>query len=505
MRRMRWFFTMLIVPLACQGDDKGFGSERLDDTAEPIEVTDIGDAGDVNPGQALTCPDQAFVSRSLREKAERFDALGRKWHLPAGQNLWYSVFLKEDLETFDRIDMSDNVGMWTATYAASQSFRYAVTRDPEALENLRRVIRGEHDLVRVTGVRGLFTRVMIDPTLPGFPSAEQLASWYPDCDLAVKHCKRYVEVTEGEYRGLWFKTDVSKDEYSGHLLSMATAWEFVDDPEVRERVRDIVLAVGDHLIEHGLRITDIDGRVTTFGHLNALALDDFPGFNAILALAWMRLAATVGGGKYLDFYQSCLLQAAGEKECIPGEPPMPYTFYLDSVGLNLDCKTNWNNHGMAQFGMWALLRFEDDPLLKRTYQKALREQLWDADDPRPMRAQHNTLWTFFYLINRDPDDPWPEEEATTALCVLYRFPDSKHHRAIDNLSKYRQVCTDRSGDPMTDVVIPIDDTGMDNFLWFRNPYEMERDEEDLRHVESPEDFLLAYWFGRYFGLIAPDA
>jgi hypothetical protein len=58
---------------------------------------------------------------------------------------------------------------------------------------------------------------------------------------------------------------------------------------------------------------------------------------------------------------------------------------------------------------------------------------------------------------------------------------------------------------MTDVVIPIDDTGMDNFLWFRNPYEMESEPENRRIVESPEDFLLAYWLGRHFGLIAPDA
>lgn len=502
---MRWCFVLLILVLSCNGPEETITSDILAETDVDLLDADAEEAKETTPFKALVCPDMSLTGGTLREKAKFFDDVARKWHLPAGQDLLYSVFLKEDLETFDRIDMSDNVGMWTATYAASQSFRYAVTREPEALDNLRRVIRGEHDLVRVTGVRGLFTRVMIDPTLPGFPDAQKLASWYPDCDLTVRHCKRYVEVTEGPYKGKWFKTDVSKDEYSGHLLSMATAWELVDDPEIRERVRDIVLAVGDHLIEHSLRITDIDGHVTTYGHLNALAMDDFPGFNAILALAWMRLAATIGGGKYLDFYKNCLLQEAGETACIEDEPPMPYTYYLDNVGLNLNCKTNWNNHGMTQFGMWSLLRFEDDPQLRKIYQKALREQLWDADDPRPMRAQQNTMWTFFYLINRDPEDPWPEVEATTAMCVLYRFPSKKHHRAIDNMVKYQQVCTDRSGNPMTDVVIPIDDTGMDNFLWFRNPYQMEQDVEDPTHVESPEDFLLAYWFGRYFGLIAPDA
>ena len=61
-----------------------------------------------------------------------------------------------------------------------------------------------------------------------------------------------------------------------------------------------------------------------------------------------------------------------------------------------------------------------------------------------------------------------------------------------------------AGDPMTDVVIPIAQTGMDNFLWFRNPYDMEQEPEDPKTVESTEGYLLAYWVGRYFGFITPD-
>jgi len=270
-------------------------------------------------------------------------------------------------------------------------------------------------------------------------------------------------------------------------------------------VKDIVTAVGDHLIEHEMQLTDIDGKVTTYGHLNALGLDDFPGFNAILALSWMRLAAEVGGQKYRDYHDGCLLQKGGANPCIEAEEgdPQPYTAYLRDVGLNLDCMTNWNNHGMAQFAMWALLRMEDDEELRATYRKALREQLWDATYPRPMRVQQNTMWTFFYLVNRDPADEWPLQAATEALCVLKEFPESKHHHFTDSMQRYEEVCIERGGDPMTDRVIPIDETAMDNFLWFRNPYEMEEEAETPTLVDSAEDFLLAYWFGRYFGLISP--
>jgi hypothetical protein len=463
-----------------------------------------GDPSDAPAFAPLACPDVAGTAMTLHEKAAAFDTAARKWHLPVGQDLWYSVFLKDDLLTFDKVDMSDNVGSWTAMYSASQAFRYAATRDPEALDNLRRVVRGEHDMMRITGVRGLFSRVFLDPDLPGFPARDQLAAWYPNCDLSKQHCKRFNEVTTGEFAGWWFKNDVSKDEYAAHMFAMAVAWERVDDPEVRDRVKDIVTAVGDHLVDHGLRITDIDGQTTTFGQMGAVGFDDFPGFDAILTLSWLKLAAEVGGQKYRDFYDNCLLQKAGVQECVPDEPPQPYTAYFDQVGLDLDCLTNWNNHNMAQLAMYALLRFEEDPAVRAACRKALRDQLWDADDPRPMRVQQNTLYTFFYLVNRDPADPWPTDEARDAICTLKRFPESKAHHAVDTVTGYTEVCKDRGGDPLTDVFIPIEKASMDNYQWSRNPWEMEKEVANPKLVESPEDFLLAYWMGRAYGFITPE-
>ena len=72
---------------------------------------------------------------------------------------------------------------------------------------------------------------------------------------------------------------------------------------------------------------------------------------------------------------------------------------------------------------------------------------------------------------------------------------------MDTISKYPTVCTDRSGDPMTDIVLPIDEQTMDNFLWIGNPYELEKDDGDPHIVESPEDYLLAYCTGPYYGFI----
>jgi hypothetical protein len=482
------------------GDDTSAAGGDAGDGGTP----DVWVERDAGRFEALSCPDVQGTAKSLREKAEYYDALGQSLHIPQGQPLWFSVITRDDLLTLDKVDVSDNVGTWTSFYAASQAFRYAATKSPEALDNLRRVVRGLHDMERITGVRGLLTRAYIKPSFPGFPTAEQLLATYPDCDLSVKHCKRYNEVTGGEFAGWWFKNDVSKDEYAAHMFAYGVIWEIVDDPEVRQHVAEIVTAIGDHLVDHEMWITDIDGRVTTYGHMNAMSFDDYVGFNALLSLSWLRLAGVVGGKKYEDYYHNCLLQEKGPKKCIHDEDVVPYTEHLGTVGLNLGCKTNWNNHNMAQLSMYHLLRHEKDPVIRADYHASLRDQLWAPRDPYPMRDQKKTLYTFFYLVNKDPADPWPGQAASDAICTMKIFPETKGHYAVDNFANYQQVCLDRSDEPMTDAVIPVNERGMDNCVWLNNPYKLEKEDAWPNHVESPEDYLSAYWMGRFFGFITEE-
>ncbi len=470
---------------------------------EDVQSIDIsGDAGKFLP---IKCNRTIIpADKSLREKAEFYDRIARELHIPEGQELIYSVFVKEDGKSLDRVIMSDNVGTWTAIYTASQAFRYAETKSDEALKNLRHTLKGEYNLMKITGVKGLFTRVYVNPDIYGFPTGEQLEKMYPDCDLSVKHCKRFVEVKDGEFKGYWFKTDVSKDEYAHHMFAMSIVWQLIDDEEIRRMVKEIVLSVADHLMENNLRITDIDGRTTTYGRMYATAMDDFPGFNALLILSWFKLAAIIGGGKYKEYYQNCLLQKNGRYECIKNEEPAPYTDYLNNVGLNLDCKTNWNNHNMAQISIFHLIQNEEDTNLNSFYRQILKNQLWDAEDKRPMRIQQNTLYTFFYAINRSIVEPIPDKELSDGICVMQIFPADKHQYKVDTLNRYPIDCYDRSDEPMTDIVIPVNEYGIDNFLWIRNPYKLKLEEENRFLIESPEDYLLAYWLGRFYGFISED-
>jgi hypothetical protein len=458
------------------------------------------------PEPAPSCSAIETAPGALAKKAADFDRLAQELHIPKGQDQIHTVTLAADLTTRASVKVADNQGLWTSLYATSQAYRWAVTKSDEALDNTRRAVRASVDLLRITGVEGLFARASVNPKLAGYPSERELYAQYPDCDLAVKHCKRWIKVESGPYAGLLFKNDVSKDEYSGHIHAMGVIAKLVDDAEILGWAREIAGATAHHLIDNGLQFKDVDGAVTTFGDMRAdAATDDLPGFNAVLVLGWLKVAAALTGEQAIvDFYDHCLVQRDRTQCQTPGIlSDTPYPEELPTVGLNLGCLTNFSNHNMAQLSMFALLQHETDPDLRATYQTALTEAMWSADDAFPMRAQANSLFTFFFEVSRNPSTPRPDKELDEAICTLARYPAEKHIRATDTLH-YGKFCTDRTDHDMSLALVPIDERRADNYQWTKNPYRIEKVDEDRQRVESPEDYLLAYWMGRYHGLVGEE-
>lgn len=445
-------------------------------------------------------------STNLLERAKTYDQIARDLHIQPGQNLLHAARVKEDLTTFDEVRLSDNSGFWTATYAASQAYRYRVTEDPEALENLKRVLRGMVELHDITGVPGLFARSYVHLGLPGFPAEQDLLDSSAECDLSVEHCKRWNRGS-GDFQEYMFKNDVSRDEYAGHLFAAGIAGRLIDDPEVQTAVRKISFNTATHLMDNEMTFIDIDGKPTTFGAMSPNSFGGFPGFLAVQTLAWFKTAALQSDDPRIErFYRHCMVR----EDISQCEDPAlatddAYTVHLRTMGLDLGCKTNWNNHNMAQLAMFDLIQNETDGRLKRMYQAILEAQMWDVDDERPMKDQRNSLYTFFHEINRNEAlVPRDEVRVEAGICVMKTFPEVKYLRAVDH-SEFPEVCRGRKDWGMTDVLIPIQQRLMDNFTWTRNPYRL-RDPiaEDRQYIESPEDFLLAYWLGRFHGLIDAD-
>jgi hypothetical protein len=74
----------------------------------------------------------------------------------------------------------DNDGLWTSIYVASQAFRYAVTKDPEAKRNAWRAFEGMELLNNVTGIPGLMARSVLPRDQPYSGGTWYNSTVYPE-------------------------------------------------------------------------------------------------------------------------------------------------------------------------------------------------------------------------------------------------------------------------------------------------------------------------------------
>jgi len=428
----------------------------------------------------------------------------------------------------------ENDGLWNALHIAAEAFRYSVTGEPQSLEMIKTLLEGEVIRMEITGVPGLFTRQYIPPGVPGIECPTNKSSYMRDYEKDdnkwVKAgdggCVWYVDDGTGEwvksehcglekYAGWCWLDNVSKDEYSGHMFALGVAGELVDDPDVQETVRGLLLKVGRHLVKNGMAFVDWDGRIAEHGRIHAVTFGDYPGFNAAMALSFIKTAAEVTGDPELErWYHDCLLQENGRWNCLRKafEVPKPYTGYLGMAGLypgKEGCKANFNNISMHMLSLHNLILFENDPRLRRVYQKHFDEDVFrPAGQPRAVKNQNNALFDFIWAAMKlhGPDSDGPAIDAVeNGIRMLRQFPAAKYqHCGQCPEEKCVEYCIGRLGSPATEKALETAESCVSHFAWWRDPYSLRRSGTNRRMVQPPTDYLLAYWMGRYYGFIDAD-
>lgn len=506
-----------------------------------------------------TCPDDPFATGgTLAQKAAWYDGIARRLHLhptlkwvmgvtlpkvevacPQGKTPpCYDAAVSEGEATWadvERWHSGENDGLWSGLYLASQAYRWAATKDPEALENIRILLEGEIARMRITGVPGVFTRQFIPPGVAGIGCPQDDAAYVTDVE---KDDNRWVQIRDDgcvwviphdtmqwtktdhcgldEFAGWCFLDNVSQDEYAGHMFALGALWRLVEVPDVRGAVRDLIEQVGVHLMENHLAIVDWDGRVTEHGKLWATSFADTPGFLAAESLAFLKMAVEVSGREDLrDFYENCLLQRSGPRPCLPWplevEDPKPYTEFLPMmwayVGEKGGCKSNFNNYSMVMSYLHLLLWFEGDPVVREAAQEVLDRELMRYDSPRALithkNAWFNVIWAAGKRLGPGSDGP-ALQAVEDAICSLKEFPASKYQQARNTWDKYPHYCEGRLGGSQTEFPIPVAERCVRTFLWWASPYDRETCDEQPWEVRQPADYLLAYWMGRYYGFIGED-
>jgi hypothetical protein len=150
----------------------------------------------------------------LAEKAARFDQIMMQKHIPRG--LVVNLQAKDENGQTRYRSHGDST-IWTGAYIVSQAFRFRVTSDVEALNNMEKCLRALVTLHEMSGGHGFIGRA--------YGTREEMG----EADDIVAGV--------GSYSSLVFRADTSRDQYTGILMGCGIAWPLIRDQELRQRVR----------------------------------------------------------------------------------------------------------------------------------------------------------------------------------------------------------------------------------------------------------------------------
>jgi hypothetical protein len=403
----------------------------------------------------------------LIEKAERFDEIIQQQHTPLGLAL--DVFPPSNGKPVRYADVED-AAIWTGIYIASQAFRFSATGEQQAMENLERSLAAIHDLRMITGKEGLIARGFLEGTDPSIFGPE----WHRGT---------------GDYEGYVWKGDVSRDQCLGVFFGLGIAHPFIQSSESKDRIVEDIRSLASHIMDNNLRIIDIDGEPTRYGNFSATPLR-VDGFSAILALSVIQTAYGITGDeKFSQYYAKRLV-----------EEERYHRIARRWLHFGLRIFRNHINYNMAFLALYILVTFETDAQLKSLY-LGLSDSIW-----RDVRHDLNSFFTFIHHGLRGQSQSG-NGAIRDALQSLELFPLPLVNRKVENSkdpSIPKSLIRDRKRRRQARHALPMDRRVPNNFMWKENPRLLDGGFDDGR-IFHPVGYLIAYWMGRYYNFISPDA
>jgi hypothetical protein len=451
---------------------------------------------------------------TLAGKARFFEDEITKRHRRTPYGFVDSVTLKApgDLSQWTNHD-SDNDGLWTSMYGASQCFAWAATRDPEA----RRRARAAFDAMLFLGT---VTQGGSHPAPKGFVARTVLPASGPDPNLTYTRARdeqlratrdrrwkivvpRWPRSADGQW---YWKTDTSSDELDGHYFFYALYYDLAaDTPEEKKRVRDHVSALTGHLVDNNFRLIDHDGLPTRWAVFNPEALNHDPlwheerGLNSLSILSYLRTASHITAERRFDEAAARLIRDHAYA--------MNVLISKTNAGAG---SGNQSDDEMAFMNFYNLLKYEKDPGLRSAFAFAFHRR-WLVEAP-----ELNPLFNFMYAAaaaglkfgsawrdeDLSPTGDWLAQSADT----LKRYPldradwalRNSHRRDIVPLPSWAEERPGR-GMRRNGLVLPIDERYVDK--WNHDPWRIDFSGGGLRLADGAS-FLLPYYMGLYYRFLA---
>jgi len=414
---------------------------------------------------------------------------------------------------------SDNDGLWTSMYGAGECFAYAATKDPaakirakKAFEALRFLCTAPID-GEVKQQPGFVARTVVptsepDPNKRGGYTLEGMKKRRANEDGRWKvYFPRWPLTKDKKY---YYKTDTSSDELDGHFFFYALYYDLVaDTQEEKERVKEVVRNLADHLVRNDFCLVDHDGTPTRWGIYSPAVLNhDFAwyaerGLNSLSMLSYLSVAEHVTGDtKY----------GKASRELID-----KHSYHLNAMYPKMQRGVGSGNQSDDEM---AFMSFYN--LLKYTKDETLRNQMlfsffnyWTLEFP-----EMNPFFNYAYAAcgyNKTFTDPWGTYKLSPwngwledSAATLKDFPldrlnwaQQNNHR-LDIVSLPQQAGTDpdkavrQRGHRINGKVLSVAERHFNH--WNTDPWTLNYGGGGTT-LGNGTVYLLPYYMGLYYGYV----
>ena len=414
---------------------------------------------------------------TLAEKANIFDEYTRKNHLRNGFNSSADLIEPGKIETAE-LDDSDNDGLWTSMYLASQGFRYSVTKDPEAMIQIRQSL---------LSMERLFT---INP-VAGFPSRSFERSGYIE---KLADPERWQHSSNPEWD---WKSTTSSDEVIGHMFVYSVLAELVEDEWVKNKSIALMDTLMSHILSHNMYLYDFDGKPTLWGKWNPEYVNNFPNqvgdrkLNSSNIISMLQTAYHFTGK---EKYKKKAFELMDEHAYLENlMRPMKIIGQAgdgsDSYSQMLSESWNHSDDEMYFLGYWGLYRYAFNPELKAKFKESIIDH-WQAERP-----EKDGLWNIITAVVQ------PEKfDLEESIWFLQKHPIDLINWNVKN--SHRKDLKNKEANfrrQSTDEVLPPSETRIARHN--ANRFTLDGTGNG-KSIYSPGDiWLLPYWMGRYLGAI----
>ena len=463
-----------------------YGVWLMHPTVTKITVSDNGTIAAVTP-RGISIITSKYMT--LEEKAAHYDEMAVKYFT---RNEGYQV--SRELRKYGDLDSgwlpnSDNDGLFTGLYCASQCFRYSVTGDETAKENAKRALNAMIKLTQVTGKPGFTARATRYSHEENFKTGNR-EEWHicednPDCE--------------------WLG-ETSSDEMTGHYFAYGIYFDLVADEEEKKLIADVVRTITDHIIDNNFHLTDVDGVPTTWANWEPDLLNNDDrwyferGTNSLEILSFLKTTYHVTGDKkYNDVYDMLIKKHHYAMNCMQYKCEdghvahiddqldftniYPLIVYTDNSAHNEIFKMGLTHH-------WEYERTERSPFFNIVY-GALTDNSCDIENAAKSLSEMTLdliRWPVFNSHRKDI--VWDTEQEAMGIPAQLKYPVEYSARVLVHYDGNQFVC-----DSGAEEFIDINTKNVNRTLTLPST------SANGMRAMMPYIYLLPYWMGRYYGLL----